>query len=200
MTDGVRLLYQLRRLAEVSVRTSGVDHGVDFALTDNRPRKHRSARFGRDGQRFARQRRLVDLNRIARQQARICRHNVAQSQADDVARYKLGCIRIDPLPIALHRGLDRQFGPECGDGVARLVFFPESDHGIGTKKKEDDKKIQPVPDQPRQNHRRFNHPRDRTPEISKEFQERIGFLFFNLISAVLSKTFLRLGLTEALRR
>ena len=190
----------MRGFAEVSVRTGGVDHRVDFALTDNRPRKHRSARFGGDGQRFACQRRLVDLNRIALQQASIRRHNVTQPQADDVARYQLGRIRVDPLPITLHRGLDRQFGPECGDGVARLVFFPESDHGIGTKKKEDDKKIQPVPDKPRQNHRRFNHPRDGTPEISKEFQERIGFLFFNLIRAVLSKTFLRLGLTEAVRR
>ena len=190
----------MRGFAEVGVRAGGVHHRVDFALTDNRTRKHRFARFGGDGQRFAGQRRLVDLNRIARQQARIRRHNVTQPQADDVARHQFGRIRVDPLPITLHLGLDRQFGLECGDGVARLMFFPESDHGVGTKKKEDDEKIQPVPNNTRQNHRRFNHPRDGTPEIGKEFQERIGFLFFNLVRTILGKPLLRLGLAEAVRR
>ena len=77
----------------------------------------------------------------------------------------------------------------------RLTFFPESDHGVGNKQKEDDKKIRPVPDHARENHRHFDHPRNGTPKIGEEFQERIGFLFFNLVRPILGQPFLRLGLT-----
>ena len=50
------------------------------------------------------------------------------------------------------------------------------------------------------NHRHFDHPRDGTPKIAEEFQERIGLLFFNLVGPILGQPFLRLGLSEAVRR
>ena len=200
MADGVRLLHQLRGLAEVGVRAGGVHHRVDFALADDRTRKHRLARFSRGGQRFARQRGLIHLHRVTLQQARIRRHDVAQAHADDVARHQLTRRRGDPLPITFHPGLDRQLGLQRGDGVARLVFFPESDHGVGQKQKEDDGKVRPMPGYRRKDHGHFDHPRDGTPKIGEEFQERIGFLFFNLVRPILGQPFLRLGLTEAVRR
>ena len=52
----------------------------------------------------------------------------------------------------------------------------------------------------RKDHRRFDHPRDGTPKIGEEFQERIGLLFFNLVRPILGQPLLRLGLTEAVRR
>ena len=200
MADGVRLLHQLRGLAEVGVCTGGVHHRADFTLANDRTRKHRLAGFARGGQRLSRQRGLIHLHRVAVQQARIRRHNVAQAHADDVARHQLARRRGDPLPIAFHPGLDRQLGLEGLDGVARLALFPESDHGVGNKQKEDDEEIRPVPDHARQNHRHLDHPRDRTPKIGEEFQERIGLLFFNLVRPILGQPFLRLGLTEAVRR
>ena len=142
-------LHQLCGLAEIGLRARGIDHRVDFALTDNRTGKHRSARLGSDRQGFAGQRRLIHLDRIARQQARVRRHNVTQSQANDITWHQFGCIRVSPLPITLHRGLNRQLGLQSLDGVARLMLFPESDHGVGNKQKEDDEKIRPVPDNPR---------------------------------------------------
>ena len=48
-------------------------------------------------------------------------------------------------PIPFHPGLDRQLGLQGGDGVARLVFFPESDHGVGHEQKENDEEVGPVP-------------------------------------------------------
>ena len=120
--------------------------------------------------------------------------------ADDVARHQLTRRRVDPLPIAFHPGLDRQLGLQGSDGVARLAFFPESDDGVGKKQKQDDAKIRPMPDDRRQNHRHFDHPRDGTPKIGEEFQEAIGFLFFNLVRPILGQPFLRLGLSEAIRR
>ena len=80
------------------------------------------------------------------------------------------------------------------------MFLPETDHGIGEKQNEDDAKVRPMPGHRRQDHRRFDHPRDRTPKIAEEFQEFIGLLFFNLIGPILGQPFLRLGLSEAVRR
>jgi hypothetical protein len=200
MADGVRLLHQLRRLAEVGVRTGGVHHRVDFALADDRTREHCLARFSRGGQGLSRQRGLIHLHRVTRKQSRIRRHDVAQTHANDVARHKLACLRGVPLPIASDAGLDRQLGLQRSDGVARLVFFPESDHGVGQKQKEDDGKVRPMPSYRRKDHGRFDHPRDGTPKIGEEFQERIRFLLFNIVRSILGQPFLRLGLTEAVRR
>ena len=47
MADGMSSLDQLRRLAEVSLLTGGVDHRVGFATLDNRARKNRLTRFAR---------------------------------------------------------------------------------------------------------------------------------------------------------
>ena len=200
MTDGVRLLYQLRGLAKVGVRPGGIDHCVDFAHTENRPRVHSPTGFAGDGQRFSGQRGLIDFYGIALQQARVRRHDVAQSQPYYVAGHQFRCLRVDPLSITFHFRLDRKSGPEGGDGIARLVFFPESDHGVGNKQKEDDSKIEPVSDRCRKDHGRFDHPRDGTPKIAEEFQELIGLLLRNFVRTILSQPLLRLGLTEAVWR
>ena len=104
----MRALHQFRRLAEVGVRTRGIDQRADFALTNDRTGKYRLAGFARSGQGFSSQRGLIDFDRIAFQQARIRRHDVAHADADDVARHQLARGRRDPLPVTFHSGLDRQ--------------------------------------------------------------------------------------------
>ncbi len=200
MTDGVRLLHQFRRLAEVSVGAGGIDQGADFTTTHDRTGKHRVARFARGGQGLSRQRGLIHRHLVAFQKASIRWYDVSQPQADDVARHQLACRRVDPLAIALHSGLDRQPGLQGVDGVAGLAFFPESHHGVANKQEEDDAEILPVPDRGRQNHRHFNHPRDGAPEVGEEFQDRIGLLFFDLVRPILGQPLQRLGLSEAVRR
>ncbi len=133
MADGVRLLHQFRRLAEIGVRARGIDQCADLALTNDRTGEYGLAGLARGGQRLSRQRGLIHLDRVALQQARIRRHDVAEAHADDVARHQLTRRRGDPFPIAFHPCLDRQRGLQGGDGVARLVFFPEPDHGVGQK-------------------------------------------------------------------
>ena len=112
------------------------------------------------------QRGLIDFNRVAFQQARIRRHDVAQANANDVARHKLTRRRRDPLPLASDASLDRQLRLQGGDRVARLVFLPESDHGVGKTQKQDDKNVRPVPDHRGQDHRSFDHPQIGTPKIA----------------------------------
>ena len=166
VADGLRSLHQLRRSTEIGVRTRGIDECTDFALTNDRTGKYCLAGFARGGQRFSRQRGLIHLDRVAFQQARIRRHDVAHADADDVARHEFTRRRGNPLPVTFHPGLDRQRGLQGSDGVAGLVFFPESDHGVGKKQKQDDAKVRPMPGHRRQDHRSFDHPRDGTPKIA----------------------------------
>jgi hypothetical protein len=115
-------------------------------------------------------------------------------------RHKFARRRIDPLPVAFHPGLDRQRRLESGDRVAGLMLFPESDHCVGKKQKQDDAEVRPMPRRRRQDHRRFDHPGDRTPEIGEEFQDLVGLLLRDLVRPILGQPLLRLGLSEAIRR
>ena len=200
MADGDRRLHQFRRLAEVGFAARRVDQRVDFAATNDRTGEDGVAGFARCGQGLPGQRRLVDGYLVAVQQARIGRHDVAQAQADGVARHEFTRSRVHPLAIAFHPGLDRERRLQGGDGVARLMLFPESDHSIGQKQNEDDAKIRPMPGRRRQDHRRFDHPGDRTPEVGEEFQDLIGLLLLDFVGPILSEPLLRLGLGQAIRR
>ncbi len=200
MADGVRLLHQLRGLAEVGVRTGGVDHRVDLALADDRTREDRLAGLARGRQRLARQSGLIHLDRVARQQAGICRHDVAQAHADDVTRHQLARRRGGPLPVPLHPRLDRELGLEGGDSVAGLVLLPEPDHGVGQQQDEDDREVRPMLGDRRQHDGRFDHPRDGTPEVGEELQEGVVPLLLDLVRPVLSQPLLRLGPGEAVWR
>ncbi len=143
---------------------------------------------------------MIHRHLVARQQPRVRRHHVAQPQADDIARHQFTSRWIDPFAVANHAGLDRQLGFQRGDFITRLAFLPKGDHRIGHEQQENDKKIRPVPDHARQNHRHFNHPRNWPPKIAEEFQEEIRLLFGKFIRPVLCEPFLRLSLGEAVRR
>ena len=104
VADGVCLLHQFRRLAEVRVRTGGIDQCTDLALTNDRSREHRLARLAGGRQRLAGQRGLIHLDRIALEETRVRRHDVAQPDADDVAGHQLTRRRGDPGPVASRPG------------------------------------------------------------------------------------------------
>ena len=80
------------------------------------------------------------------------------------------------------------------------MLFPESDHCVGQEQRKDDKEIQPVSDNSRQNDGGFDHPWNRTPEIREELEILVGLLLRNLVRPVLCLTLLRLGLRESICR
>ena len=127
MADGNRRLHQFRGLAEIGVLARRIDQGTDLAAANDRTGEYGVAGFARGRQRFSRQRRLIDGNFVAVQQTRVRRHDVAQAQADDVARHQFPRRRGDPFSIAFHPGLDRQSGLQRINGVAGLAFFPKPD-------------------------------------------------------------------------
>ncbi len=165
------ILHQFRSLAEIGVGTGGVHHRVGFAALDNRTRKDCLARFARRGQRFSGQRRLIDLHRVAGQQACVCGHDVPQSQPDNIARHQFRYLGSRPFSVSQGAGLGRQLRAQRGNFVARLMFLPKCNDSVGKEQKQNDEEIQPVSNHSRQNHCPFDHPWNRTPEIAQELQE-----------------------------
>ncbi len=200
VTDRVRLLHELRGLAEVRLVARGVDQRADLALADDGPREHRIARLALGRQRLARQGGLIHLDRVPLQQPRVRRHDVPQAHAYHVARHELSRRRSDPLAVTLHPGLDGQLGLQGGDRVAGLALLPESDDGVGAEQNEDDAEVRPVPGDRREDHGRLDHPRNRAPEVRQELQQRIGLLLLDLVGPVLGEPLLSLRLTEPIRR
>ena len=132
---------------------------------------------------------MIDFDRVAREEARISRHDVAQPHANDIAGHEFSDLRIDPLPVSPNAGVDGELGLQSCNRVSGLVLFPESDDGVGAKQEENDAKIQPVANDCGQNHCPFDHPRDGSPEITEELQKRILGLLRNLVGTVLRQPF-----------
>ena len=80
------------------------------------------------------------------------------------------------------------------------MLLPEPDHGVGQEQEQNNEKIRPVPDDPGEDDRDLDHPRNGAPEIAEEFQQRVLLLFNKFIRAVFGQPFFRLGLGEAVRR
>ena len=199
VADGLGFLDELRGLAEVGVRTRGVDECADLALADDGGGEHRIAGLAAGGQRLPGQCRLIHFDRVAVQQACVCGHDVTQAQADDVSRNELTRWWSDPLAVPFDTGLDRQLGLQGGDGLARLALFPEPDAGVGQEQDEDDEEVGPVLEHSGQDHRRLDHPGDGPPEVGEELQQRVDLLLRDLVRAVLGQALLRLDLGEAIR-
>ena len=115
-----------------------VDEGADLALANDRCGKHRLAGCSRPRARTPRQRRLVNLDGIAFEQACIGRNDVAEAQSNDVTRHQFTRERDDPLAVAKHSRLDRELGLQRVDGLSGLVLFGKSDYPIRNEQDQDD--------------------------------------------------------------
>ena len=104
VADGVCRFHQAGGLAEIGLATCGIDQGADLAAPDDRTGEHGVPRLLADGQRLPGQCGLVDGDLVTLEQPGIGRHDVAQAQADDVARDNLFGGRGDPLAVPLDAG------------------------------------------------------------------------------------------------
>ena len=144
VADRRRVLDQLGRFSEVSVRARRVDECTDLTLADDGAGEHRVTRVVSHREGLSGQRGLIDLHLVARQQPGVGRHDVPHAQADDVARHQLTRGRGHPLPVTPHPGLDRQLGLEGVDGLARRVLLGKADDGVRQQEDEDDEEVGPV--------------------------------------------------------
>ncbi len=194
------LLDELRGLAKVGVRPGGIDDGVNLTLADDGTGVDSAAGLRGDWQRFASQGGLIHLDRVAVEQTRIRGNDVTQTETDYVAGYHLARLGILPLAIPLDFGLDRQTGFQGGNGIPRLVFFPESNQSVGAQQQKNHEEIEPVTDKAGEDHGSFNHPWNGAPEIGKKLQVFVGLLFLDLVRPILRLTLHDLGLCESVSR
>lgn len=197
MADRLRRFDQLRRFAEVGLLTRCGDQGIDFTLLQNRSGIGGFAGFFPGRQGFSRQRRLVHFDRFAFEKARVSRDDVSQPQVNEVASHEFAGGEIAPLAVALDAGFQSKVCLERGDRVSGLKLLPKPDHRIRQQKDKDDDKIGPMLHDGGEDRRGFNHPGNRSPEMRKEFEERIPLLFRQFVVTLFRQAALRLGCAKA---
>jgi hypothetical protein len=166
-------------------------------VANDRPGVDRVSSAGNHGQRLPGQRRLVDLHRITLQNQGVRRYDVPKTQPDEISGHELAGGDGRPLAGSADAGLQCQFSLERGNGVARLVFFPEADDRVDDQQCEYDAEIGPVADNGREDGGRLDHPGNRTPEVVKELEDRVCLVLGQLVVAILLQAALELVLAEA---
>ena len=100
------------------------------------------------------------------------------------------------LPSRLTRALIASLAFSAAMALPAWCSSQNPTTALAQQQDQDDEEVRPVPDHARQDHRGLDHPRDRTPEVGEELQERIGLLLLDLVGPVLREPLLRLGLGE----
>ena len=102
VADVVGAVDEVGGLPEEGVDAGGDDDGLDLALLAGGAGVDAVAGHLVDGERLARERRLVDLERVALHQPRVRRDDVAELDADDVAWHQDRRVLLRPLAVPQH--------------------------------------------------------------------------------------------------
>ena len=141
---------------------------------------------------------MIERDRLALKQLQVGRNDVAQCDVDDVAGHQLAGRQIDPFAVTPDPGSRRQTLLEQRDGVVRLVFLPERDAGIDQQHQKNDGEIRPVAGQARQQGGRFDHPRNRPPQVRQQLAQRAAVFFDNGVGTEFGQSLRCLRATKAL--
>ena len=131
-----------------SLSEEGVPARVDddsLALAALHGRAHLELVTGVDGrgERLARERRLVNLQRHARQEQRIRRDDVPEFDFDQVPGHELARAHIRPVPIAAHVRVRLERILEGRNRVASIRLLNVSDERIRKLEDDQDRKVEP---------------------------------------------------------
>ena len=187
MARRMRLFHERRGLAEEGLAARRIDDGVRLPLAEDSARIKNLAFTLGDRKRFAGERGLIDFDSIRAERPRIGRDDVAEPETHDIAGHQVPCRHVAPGPAALHTGMGREPGLQCGDGVSGLILLPEAHDRVGQKQNDNNDEVGPMMDDGREHGRRFDHPGDWSPEIRQEFQDRTGRLLRDLVGTVLGE-------------
>ena len=125
-----------------------------------------------DGERLARQRRLVDLEQSCGDDARVGRHAVARRQREQVAGHDVGCGDVLETPVADDRGVVGQHRVERLDRPGRAPLLQEPDRGVDGDHGEHDEAVDVVAQGDRDDARDEQHHDQRAAELADEHPDR----------------------------
>jgi hypothetical protein len=174
----VGAVHEVRRLAEEGVHAGGDDDGLELPLLAGGARVDAVAGALGHGQRLAGERRLVDLERVALEQAGVGGDDVAQLDADDVPRCQHRRVLLAPAPVAQHLGLGRQVGHQRLRRAPGVALLPVGDGRVEEQQEHDPHEVlpvrrlaAPVGESDRHDCRRLHDPRQRVPHEPQELEE-----------------------------
>ena len=126
--------------------------------------------------RFAGQRRLLDLQSLGPQNPQVRRDLVAGLQLHQVAGHQLRGVHGDQPAAAPGHGVGREHPPDGLQGVLGLALLHESDGRVDEHDAQDDAGVEPVPQQGRDPRRRQQHVDQQVVELGEEAQQRAAGL------------------------
>jgi len=136
--------------------------------------------------------RLIDADIIAVHEFAVGGNNVTQAQPDYIARNQIR--GVDLLPFFVSKGprLEGQLSFQGRQGIGGLVFLPETDETVKNEHGRDDEEILLITGHQREDRCDFDHPGNGAPVIAQEFQQGVGFFFFQGVGPGLGETARRL--------
>ena len=146
----------------------GAREGHVVAIAEGRIRRAHPRRILADGQRFAGQQRLVDVEAVGRKQADIRGHAVAGFKPEDIAGDQLRGIDFVHLFVAEHGGADPQ---QLLQGTGTLFGAPllvAADAGVEEKNEGDEDRIGEIAGEERQHGGKQEDVDQRTSELPDE--------------------------------
>jgi hypothetical protein len=173
----VGAVHQVRRLAEEGVHAGGDHHRLDLPLLARGPGVHAVPRGLGHRQRLPGERRLVDLEGVAVEEARVGGDDVSELDADDVAGDENRRFLLAPPPVAEDLRLGRQVRHQRLGGAAGAALLPVGDGGVDEEKRHDAHEVLPVRRLPAavgetdgHQRRHLHHPRQRVPHEPQELE------------------------------
>ena len=134
----------MRGLTEEGVDARGDDDDLDLALLARGARVDAAAGVLGDREALASESGLVDLERVALEQARVGRDDVAELDAYDVPGDEDRRILVTLAAVAEHLGPGREVGHELLGGAPGAVLLPERDGGVEDEEHDDADEVLPV--------------------------------------------------------
>ena len=126
-----------------------------------------------DRQRLAGECRLIDTQVFTVDQQEIGRHDLAAGDIHHIAGDKLGGVERLPGAVPQHARLGGKSLLERVKRVGGLVLLPEADDRVVDQQPRHHEEVRPVLPKQRDQCRRFDHPRQRAPEIRRELAPSI---------------------------
>ena len=162
------------------------------AIADRRIGRRQRQRL-LDGKGFAGERRLVTLEGMDLREARVRRYAVAGLQQHDVAGDELPRRNARLRAVAQDPDRGRQHLLQRVEGIVRAIFLDEAQHGAEQHDHRDDRRVDDLSKQRREDRRDEQDDDERVLELGEEQRNRRGALFLRqLVRAELPEAILRL--------
>ena len=143
VSELVHALHEVRGLAEEGLGAGGGDGGLDLAAGHRRSHLGLGSGVHRHRERFASERRLVNLDGLSLAEDAVGRDRAARAEAHDITGDQLRRVHVVDAAPALHGSLGLERLAQRGDGVAGFELLDEADEDVEELEDDEDDDVDP---------------------------------------------------------